>query len=260
MEHLKLNVENGIATLSINRPEAKNSLNEQTYLEFGAAIDKIKNDTDIRVLIITGEGDTFCAGVDLNFAATKLKAYSQTKFRVLLDSIQRTFCFEKLRKPVIAAVKGHALGNGFDIALACDFIIAAENTKFSMAYINYGLIPDIGGTYRLPRLVGPSVAKELILTGDKIDAQKALELGIVNRVVPEDKLMDETMALAKKLVRKSPIALSLSKIAIDKSLESDIESALQLESYMQGLCSLSEDSTEAATALFEKRDPVFKGN
>lgn len=260
MEHLKLKNENGIATLTINRPEAKNALNEQTYEEFGYIIEQIRKDPEIRVLIITGEGDTFSAGVDLNYAATKLKAYTQTRFRTQLDSIQRTFMFENLDKPVIAAVKGYALGNGFDIALACDFIIAAENTKFSMAYVNLGLIPDIGGTYRLPKLVGPSIAKELILTGDKIDAGKAFELGIVNRVVPEEKLMDETMELANKLKRKSPIALALAKKAIDKSMYSDLSSSLELESYIQGLCALSEDSTEAVTAMFEKRDPVFKGN
>ena len=260
MEHLKLKVENKIAILSINRPQAKNSLNEQTYAEFSEAIEKIRKDDNIRVLIITGEGDTFCAGVDLNYAASKLKAYTQTQFRTMLDTIQRTFMFEKLNKPVIAAVKGYALGNGFDIALACDFIIAAENTKFSMAYINLGLIPDLGGTYRLAKLVGPSIAKELILTGDRIDARRAYELGIVNRLVSDEKVMEEAMEFANKLIKKSPIALALAKMAIDKSMYSDLATSLELESYIQGLCSLSEDATEAAAAMFEKRDPIFKGN
>ncbi len=260
MEHINLTKENKIAILTINRPEVKNAFNAQTFTEFGLAIEEIKKSTDIRVLVITGAGDSFSAGVDLNYAMSNLKKFTQTEFRIQLDYFQKIFMFENIDKPVIAAVNGYAVGNGCDITLACDFIIAGENAKFSMSYINLGLIPDIGGTYRLPRLIGPAKAKELILTGEKIDSKTALEIGLVGRVVPDDKLMEETMEFANKLVKRSPIALSLAKQAINKSLNSDLNSALELESYLQGLCSLSEDATESVMASFEMREPIFKGN
>ncbi len=259
MEHLKLIKENKIAILTIDRPDFKNALNAQSYDEFGMAVEEVKKDLDIRVLILTGAGDSFCAGVDLSYAAT-LKDHTQLKFKQMLEDIQHTFSFEKLNIPVIAAVKGYALGNGCDIAMACDFIIAAENAKFCMAYINLGLIPDIGGTYRLPKLVGPSKAKELILTGERIDAKEAHKIGLVGRVVPDEKLMDETMEFANKLAKRSPVALALAKKAINKSVFSDLDKALELESHIQQLCALSQDATEAAMANFEKRDPNFTGN
>lgn len=259
MDNILLTKENKIAILTINRPEVKNALDGKTYEEFGIAIDDVKSDSDIRVLVITGAGDSFCSGLDLNYAAN-MKSTNQMEFRTGLKDIQRIFTFERINKPVIAAVKGYALGNGCDIALACDFIIAAESSKFSMAYTNLGLIPDLGGTFRLPRLVGASMAKELILTGERINAQRALTMGMVGRVVPDDKLMDETLEFATKLAKRSPIALSLAKMAINNSLGTDLNTAQEFEIYMQGLCIQSKDSNEAVMAYIEKRDPNFIGN
>jgi len=259
MENIILTKEDKIATLSINRPKYKNALNGETYEEFGIAIEDVKNDSDIRVLIITGEGESFCSGLDLNYAGS-IKDLSKTEFMKTLKKLQNIFAFEQIDKPVISAVKGYALGNGCDIVLASDFSIAAENAKFSMAYTNLGLIPDLGGTFRLPRLVGVNKAKEIILTGESVDANYAYEIGMINRVVPNDKLMEETMAFAKKLAKRAPIALSLAKMAINNGLGVTLQSSLDNEVYMQNICLQSKDVIEAMMAFFEKREPNFTGN
>ena len=244
--------------MTINRPKVNNALDEQTYEEFGKAIDELKIDSSVRVIVITGAGKSFCSGIDLKFAST-LKNSSQTEFRILLQKIQNIFLFEKIDKPVIAAVKGFALGNGCDIALASDIIIASENAKFSMAYTNLGLIPDLGGTFRLPRLVGTAMAKEIILTGEMIDAEKAHNIGIVNKVVSDETLQDEAMAFAQKLAQRAPVALAMAKKAINNGLGGDLYSSLEFETYMQNICIQSEDVTEAVTAFLEKRKPQFTG-
>ncbi|MDY6932640.1 MAG: enoyl-CoA hydratase [Spirochaetota bacterium] len=258
MENIILTKEDQIAILTINRPNFKNALDGKTYEEFGIAIDDVKSDSSIRVLIITGAGDSFCSGLDLSYAAS-MKDQSMGDFRAGMKRLQSIFNFEEIYKPVIAAVKGYALGNGCDIALASDFIIAGESAKFAMAYTNLGLIPDLGGTFRLPRLVGPAKAKELILTGEKIDAKTALDIGIAGKLVPDEKLMDEANKFAQKLAKRSPIALSLAKKAINNSLGTNLYNSLEYEAYMQNICMNSNDTAEAVMAFLEKREPNFTG-
>ncbi len=181
MSKIKLSKDDRIAIITINRPEVKNALDMETYEEFVNALKEVKEDSEVRVLVITGAGDSFCSGLDLKFAATtSKKTVSETV--ASLQRLQASFSFEEIEKPVISAVNGYALGNGCDIALASDFIIAAEEAKFGMAYTNLGLIPDLGGTFRLPRLVGLAAARELILTGERIDAGRALEIACVSVV------------------------------------------------------------------------------
>ena len=248
--------EDKIAVLTINRPDVKNALDLDTYEEFGEAVEEIKRDSDIRVAVITGAGDSFCAGLDLKFAAN-IKSMSAMEVVSLIKRLQGIFAFENVGKPVISAIKGYTLGNGCDIALASDFVIAAEDAKIGMIYTNLGLIPDMGGTFRLPRLVGLAMAKELILTGEQISARRALEIGMINKVVPTEKLMDETMKFAGKLAGRSPIALAMAKAAINKGLGVDLSAAQDFEAYIQNVCLQSDDVTEAISAFLEKRKPNF---
>ena len=258
MEKIILNKVDRIAILTINRPDARNALDLGTYEEFESAIEDVKNDSELRALIITGAGDSFCAGLDLKFAAVVTKM-SAAKIIGFIKKLQLIFNFERIKIPVISAVKGYAMGNGCDIALASDFIFAAKDAKFAMTYTNLGLIPDMGGTFRLPKLVGLATARELIMTGDLFDAKRALDIGMVNRVVPVDKLMDETMKFANKLAKRAPLALSMAKSAIYNSLGSDLAKSYDFEAYMQSVCIKSDDVNEAITAFIEKRAPKFKG-
>jgi len=258
MSKIKLSKEDKIALITINRPEVKNALDMETYEAFGSAIKEVKEDSEVRVLVITGAGDSFCSGLDLNFAAA---GHTKTVSEMVssLQQLQDNFSFEKIEKPVIAAVNGYALGNGCDIALASDFVIASEEAKFGMAYTNLGLIPDLGGTFRLPRLVGLAAARELIFTGERIDAGRALEIGMISRVVAPEDLMNNTMEFADKLAKRAPIALAMAKAAIYKGLGVDLSTSLQLESYLQSICLQSSDMVEAVAALMEKREPKFEG-
>jgi enoyl-CoA hydratase len=258
VKNLILTKENRVALLKLNRAEVRNALDRETYQEFGMAMEEIKNDTQVRVLVITGEGKSFCAGLDLTFAAT-IKDYSPLQLSSFIKYLQNIFTFESIDKPVISAVNGYAVGNGCDIALASDIIIASEQAKFSMAYTNLGLIPDIGGTFRLSRLVGPAIAKEMILTGDMIDAKRAFDIGMVNRVVPADKLMEEAMAMAQKLAKRPPIALALAKKAVNNGLNADLASSLDLEIALQNICIRSKDLTEALLSAIEKREANYTG-
>lgn len=259
MKKIKLTRENNVGIITINRPDVKNALDMETYDELGAAIEEVSHDSQLRVLLIRGEGDSFCTGLDLKFAAT-LNHLEPVEFESLVKKLQKVFAFEKLQKPVISAVQGYALGNGCEIALASDFIIAADNAKLAMSYTNLGLIPDLGGTFRLPRLVGLAMARELIYTGKQIDAKQALEIGMVGKVVQQDKLMEESMAFATMLAKRAPFALAMAKAAINKGIGADLDTICDFEASMQTRCIQSNDAKEAISAFLEKRAPVFKGN
>ena len=259
MSKIILDKNEHVAVLTINRPEVKNALDGEAYDEFKLAIDEIKQDSAIRVVVITGQDDAFCSGLDLNFSGS-MAALNIAEFSATLKKIQAIFQFETVQKPIIAAVNGAALGNGCDIALASDIIFASDNAIFSMAYTNLGLIPDLGGTFRLPRLVGTVKAKEIILTGEKISADEALEIGMINKVFPFDKLMKETMKFAQKIAKRPPLALAMAKMAICNGLNTDLNSSLEYECYLQNICFGSEDVKEAITAFIEKREPKFIGN
>jgi len=242
--------EENIATITFNRPEAMNALNNQTRAEFAEAIAEVATDDHIKVLILTGTGKAFVAGSDI-------KEFSQTTPYVAHNIQRLGEMVEKLEKPVIAAVNGFCLGGGCEIAMACDIIIASEKAKFGQPEINIGIIPGGGATQRLPRLIGACRAKELIYTGEIIRAEQADRLGLVNQVVAMDELMPAAKELARKIANKSAAALKLAKTAINRGMQTDLESGLQYEYELYSLALSLEDRAEGVNAFLEKRTPKF---
>lgn len=251
-ENIIFEKEENIAIITFNRPEAMNALNNQTRAEFRAAIDDVAEDDAIKVLILTGSGKAFVAGSDIKEfnATTPFAAHNIMRLGEMV---------EKLEKPVIAAVNGFCLGGGNEIAMGCDIIIASEKAKFGQTEINIGIIPGGGGTQRLPRLIGACRAKELIYTGDIIRAEEADRLGLVNRVVPMDELMPAAKELAKKIAAKSAAALKLAKTAINRGMQTNLESGLKYEYELYSLSLSLEDKLEGVNAFLEKRAPKFVG-
>lgn len=236
METLTIEVEDGIAILYLDRPEKLNAMNETMFRELGVAADHIRDDPDIRVAIITGRGRAFSAGIDLS-TADMLTGADVTRFRVLVRVIQRNFrAFELIEKPVIAMVNGHALGAGTQIALSCDMILASSEATFGLLEVNLGLVTDLGASQKLPRFIGIHRAKELILTGKRIDAAEADRIGLVNAVYSPESLLEETMALANHFKSLPALPVGLCKIAIDRSLDGSVESGLEYEAQSQSLC------------------------
>ena len=244
--------EDNIAIITFNRPEARNAVNNQVRAEFTAAIAEVEADDDIKVLILTGSGKAFVSGVDIKEFSKTTPYHAHNLFR-LGERV------EKLPKPVIAAVNGFSLGGGNEIALACDIIIASERAKFGQPELNIGIIPGGGATQRLPRMIGVCRAKELIFTSDVITAEEAFNLGMINRVVPEDQLMPTAKEIAKKIATKSPAALKLAKQAINYAMQTSLESGLKYEYELYSLSLGLEDKVEGVNAFLEKRPPKFIG-
>ncbi len=246
-----------IATIQLNRPQKKNSLNGELRQEIEAALKEVGCDSDIRVAIITGGNEIFCAGADISEIQETTSAESayrhSREFQILCDQV------EGLPQPVIAAVAGYALGGGCELALACDFRIASQSAKFGLPEIKIGAFPGGGGTQRLPRLIGAAKAKEIILTGDPITADEALSMGLVMKVVPQERLLDETKAFASKLAALPRLAMEASKMLINRSLEIDLPSGLELEARSFGALATTHDLQEGTRAFMEKRKPNFTG-
>ncbi len=250
-------VEEGIATITFNRPKALNAISRELLKEFSLALDEIAGNEDIRVLILTGQGDkAFVAGADINEIAqlNTLKAKQFSAFGC--DVIGR---LQQLPIPVIAAVNGFALGGGSEMALACDFIYASENAKFGFPEINLGVIPGFGGTQRTPWLIGRNFAKEMILTGKMISAEEANRIGFVNKVCAQDTLMDEVLKTAKIMASKGKVSLRAAKLCVNAGLEVDIAAGCKIETDAFAICISSEDAKEGTSAFLEKRQAVFKG-
>jgi len=250
--------EDRFAIITLNRPQVLNALSQATVDELDAAIDELGADEDVRAIIITGAGEkAFAAGADVK----ELHALSSANEAAQFIGRRHRFLFKlaKLPKPVIAALNGYALGGGCELALACDIRFAAETARLGQPEINVGMIPGTGGTQRMLRLVGPGMAKYLILTGDHVSAQEALRIGLVEKVVPPEKLMDEAKALATKLAAKPPIAIALAKQAIAVGMETGLEEGCTHEVALFGLVCATEDRLEGTSAFLEKRKPEFKG-
>ncbi|MBW2088738.1 MAG: enoyl-CoA hydratase/isomerase family protein [Deltaproteobacteria bacterium] len=256
--NIVVQVKEGIATITFNRPEILNALNEETLKEFSNVLDEIHANEDIRVLILTGAGEkSFIAGADikqfLTFNTLKAKSFSEMG-RVLMNKLQ------ELPIPVIAAVNGFALGGGCEVAMACDFIYASENAMFGLPEITLGIIPGFGGTQRLPRLVGESMAKELIFTGKMIPAEEAKNIGLANKVCSQEQLMDEVIKTAKTIASRGKVSLRAAKQAINNGMNVDITTGCHMEIDAFALCFTSPDVKEGASAFLEKRTPDFKGS
>lgn len=254
-ENLLLKKAGNICILTINRPKALNALNSRVLEELSDAVDQIEKDKDIYVVIITGEGKAFVAGADIlemkdmtSEAARKFAKQGLEVFRKI----------ELMGKVVIAAVNGFALGGGCELAMCCDIRIASEKAKFGQPEVGLGITPGFAGTQRLSRLVGIAKAKELIFTGDMIDANEAEKIGLVNKVTKHEELMNTAVELARKIASKGQIAVRYSKVAINRGVETDIETGMEIERNLFSLCFATDDQKEGMTAFIEKRKPEFK--
>ncbi len=257
--HILYRVEGYIAILTMNRPEVKNALSPEMLTLWRQFIEEAKADPNVRVMIVTGKGDTFCSGGDVReMAEGKLRSWDMKKF--LWEGAHRIiFALEDLDKPIIAAVNGSAMGAGLDMAIMCDLRVCSDRAKLSESYILMGLAPGDGGAYFLPRLIGIGKALELLLTGDVLTPQEALEIGLVNRVVPHDRLMEEAMSLAEKIANKPPLAIRMMKRAVYQAQTSTLRAHLDYISSQLALLSETQDHQEAARSFLEKRKPTFLG-
>ncbi len=246
-----------ILIVTLNRPRYMNALNLETLREGRKILTDIYFDPEIRVVIITGAGDkAFCAGADLKERETMSEAQVRYYIKTIKDTLMD---IENLSKPVICAINGVALGGGTELALACDIRIASPNATLGLTEVTLGIIPAGGGTQRLPRIVGIAKAKELIFTGKRVSAQEALDIGLVNRIASQGKLMDEALEMAGTIAKNAPFAVQQAKFAINRGFEIDSYSGLALESKAYEVCIPTKDRIEALKAFKEKRKPLFKG-
>jgi enoyl-CoA hydratase len=246
--------EGSIGIIRMNRPDALNALNSATFHEYDKLLDELERDEDIRVVIITGEGKAFVAGADI----VEMKDMSGEESRAFSALGQKIFRrFETMNKVFIAAVNGFALGGGCELAMACDIRIASEKAKFGQPEVNLGVTPGFAGTARLPRLVGPAKAKELLFSGDMIRADEAVRIGLANRVVPPESLMEEVKKLAATILSKGPLAIKMVKDCVNRGMQTDIDKAGDIEVEAFGKCFQSGETREGMTAFLDKREPKF---
>lgn len=260
MGTLTYEVQGHVAVIHLNRPDRMNTLGGTMKTDLAHVFfEQAGQDDNVRAVVITGTGDkAFCAGADIKErAAQEIRG---TQFYVKQKYTHDLFRnIEEFEKPVIAAINGVALGGGLEIALCCDLRIAANTARFGLPEVKLGVIPAAGGTQRLPRLIGEARAKELILTAELIDAEAALRYGLVSRVVTPEALMHEAMALAQKIAEYAPLAVRFAKRAINRGMQTDLDSGLEYERYAAAMIIDSEDRKEGMRAFLEKRKPVFKG-
>jgi len=255
-DNISVTNEAGIATVMLNRPEKLNAFVGHMRRDLAEALERAASDRNVRVIIITGAGRGFCAGADVAYMAELMERQDVDEFTRLLNTGRRVLTtIRQMQKPVIASVNGAAYGAGFNLALGCDLRLAAESASFSQSFVKVGLHPDWGGTYFLPRVVSTNLACEMFFLGDAINAERALQLGLVNRVVPDAELAAETLRLAARL-RDAPYkSIAAAKHAVYMSEESNLERMLQYETEAQLQCFQSEEARELVRAFVEKREP-----
>jgi enoyl-CoA hydratase len=256
-ENVLVAIETGVATVTINRPESLNALNTATLRALSDILDTLAGNASVRAVIVTGAGDrAFVAGADI----LEMRAFSPLEARAFARLGQETFFkLERLPQPTIAAVNGFALGGGCELAMACDIRVASTKAQFGQPEVKLGILPGFAGTQRLPRLVGAGIAKELILTGAMIRAERAWQIGLVNHVVEPDQLMAKAREIAAQIGAKGPVAVRLAKQAIDEGMNMDIDRGSQYEAELFGLSFSTADQKEGMKAFLEKRDPQFSG-
>lgn len=258
-ETLRYGVHDGVATLELARPEKRNALTAQAFTELGDAAERAAGDPGIRVVVVRGQGPSFCAGIDIALLG-QLAGTRGARFRTFVRTAQRPFeILAQMDKPSVAAVQGHAIGAGFQLALACDLRILTDDASLSILEVRFGLVPDLGGPHRLTRLVGPARAKEIIWTGRTVGSDEADRLGLANRVVVPEALGKETDAFVRELAASPPLPVSLTKALINRAEETPLETELEREAQAQATCIDSEDHREAVAAYLEKRSPRFAG-
>ena len=256
LKNVILEKEGKVAVVTLNRPKALNALNSETLKELDYIVTELENDDEIYAVVLTGAGEkAFVAGADIT-EMKDLNTMEGRKFSILGNKVFRRL--ENLEKPVIAAISGFALGGGCELAMACDIRLATDKAKFGQPEVGLGITPGFGGTQRLARLVGTGMAKELIYTGKIIKADEALRIGLINRIVEGEKLMEEAKAMAQTIAANAPIAVKLSKVAINRGIQCDIDTALMYEAEAFGECFSTADQKEGMTAFVEKRDKSFQ--
>jgi Enoyl-CoA hydratase/carnithine racemase len=254
--NILLEKHDGIGVITVNRPEHLNALDRATVEELAEVIERAAADDEIKVIILTGAGDkAFVAGGDIAFmqdlAAVEARGFARFGQGVLRK-------LESMPKPVIAAINGFCLGGGCELAMACDFIVAAARAKFGQPEVGLGVTPGFGGTQRLPRLIGIGRAKQLLYTGDIIDAEEAKRIGLVNAVVSDKDLMTYVSGIARRIINKGQLAVRFSKAAVNNGMQTDIDRAMTIEADIFALCFSTEDQHEGMKAFVEKRKPVFQ--
>lgn len=251
----------GVCLITLNRPDKLNAFNDELSFQLIDALKSAEKDAEVRAVVITGAGRGFCSGQDL--ANRKFSDASESR-PSLSESIRRRYNpmvirIRRMEKPVIAAVNGVAAGAGSSLALACDLRVVAENASFIQSFTKVGLVPDSGATFILPRLIGATKAFELMLSAGKLEAKEACQLGLVNKLVPQDKVLEEAMSWAKELAKGPTKAFGLSKRALNEAIFADLEERLEYEAHMQEIAGRSDDFQEGVTAFLDKRQPIYKG-
>ena len=264
-----LEKEDGVATITLNRPEKLNAFNMEMTGEIDMAFDEAARDKEVRAIILTGTGRAFSTGIDLNWAATlseeELPSMASTVRGRMVTHSERSFMtvilkIQSIPQPVIAALNGITMGGALVLALACDLRVASENAELSMPQAKRGLIPDGGGTYFLPRLVGLTKALELALICDPFDAREAERIGLINKVVPPENLMSAAKDMATKIAKNAPLAVAMTKASMYKGLqEHDLAAHMDYEVYIMNILFATEDFKEGVSSIWEKREPIFKG-
>jgi enoyl-CoA hydratase len=247
--NISYEVKGHVAVLTVNRPEALNALNTNVLQDLSQAVAQAEADNNVYVLILSGAGKAFVAGADIS----QMKDFSAIEAKAFAEYANNLFSkIEGMSKPVIAAVNGYALGGGCELAMSCDIRIAGSKAKFGQPEVGLGITPGFGGTQRLPRIVGPSKAKELIFTADTIGAEEALRIGLVSKVVADEELMETALAMANKIAGNAQIAVRQSKDAVNKGMQSDIVTGLSYEAQAFAVCFSTEDQKDAMTAFINK--------
>jgi len=253
---VKVEREAQLAIVSINRPDQHNAINAALLQGLVTIFSRLKEDETVHGILLTGAGESFCAGADIH----EMRQMSVAEAAAFAEAGQRLmFAIERLGKPVLAAVNGHALGGGLDLALACDFIVAARSASFAAPEVQLGVIPGFGGTQRLSRLVGKAKAKELIFTGDRFGATEAYQIGLVNRLYDDHELQSKSLELLRQICSRGLVSLRLAKDIIDAGYDIDLATACLMERDAFAICFTTEDQKEGMGAFVEKRKPQFKG-
>jgi len=257
MTNIQFEIKNGIAEIVLNRPDVFNSFNKEMALELQKALDKCHSNNDVRCIVLKGNGKAFCAGQDLKEVTDPdgppLTSIVRDHYNPIIEKIRH------VNKPVVAAVNGVAAGAGANIALACDIVLAKESASFIQAFSKIGLIPDSGGTFFLPRLIGFQRASALMMLGDKVGAKEAERIGMIYKAIPDEDFENGVSEIAEKLSKMPTVGLAYTKKALNKSMHNDLSAQLTLEEQLQTKAGRTSDYNEGVDAFLNKRKPEFKG-